>query len=409
MDRDRDMARRIARQVAREGGRVYYVGGLVRDEILGIAGKDVDIEVHGIPPRRLEEILDSLGIRLSMGASFGILGLKGYGLDISMPRRVGANGGEDGFAAGVDPFVGVAEAARRRDFTMNAMMRDVLTGELKDPFNGMRDLSEGVIRHVDAATFALDPLRVLRAAQFAARFSFTVAPETREICRSLSIDGLPFERVGEELRKALVRAPAPSVFFREAEAMRHLVPWFAEIAGEGGGECLRLLDAAAGLRGRALNGEDLMFAALVQYLPEDRAAALLSRVTRRERTLAFAADMRRLGAPAEELALRRAGRDDWAMLLDASLCPEDLCLMVKARLSLRGEGAENADTDELIDTRLREYRYLVSLPAVTGQDLARRGVPPGPGMGRALKYARELLLRGVPKEEALEETLRRAR
>ena len=133
MDGDRVMARRIALKVGELGGRVYYVGGLVRDEALGRESKDVDIEVHGITPRQLEETLDSLGTRLSMGASFGILSLRGCHLDISMPRKSPEEDNGD-FASGADPFIGVTEAARRRDFTMNAMMRDVLTGVLEDPF-----------------------------------------------------------------------------------------------------------------------------------------------------------------------------------------------------------------------------------------------------------------------------------
>jgi len=85
--RDMEAARAIARQAAALGGRAYYVGGFVRDRLLGRENTDVDIEVHGLTPQQLEEILDGLGGRLEMGASFGIYGLKGYGLDIAMPRR----------------------------------------------------------------------------------------------------------------------------------------------------------------------------------------------------------------------------------------------------------------------------------------------------------------------------------
>ena len=90
--RDMEAARAIARQAAALGGRAYYVGGFVRDRLLGRENTDVDIEVHGLTPQQLEEILDGLGGRLEMGASFGIYGLKGYGLDIAMPRRERAIG-----------------------------------------------------------------------------------------------------------------------------------------------------------------------------------------------------------------------------------------------------------------------------------------------------------------------------
>ncbi len=399
-ENDRAMARRIALRVREAGGRVFYVGGLVRDEAMGKASKDVDIEVHFITPERLEEILDGIGTRLTMGASFGILGLKGYHLDISMPRKRGREAQGD-FADLADPFIGPAEAARRRDLTMNAMMRDVLTGELLDPFGGMEDIKKKVIRHVDDASFLSDRLRVLRAAQFAARFSFSVAEETRALCAGADLSDLPFERVGEEVRKALVLAPAPSVFFRETAAMGQTSPWFREAEGAGWEKCLALIDAAAALRGEASDPEALMAAATVHFLPPEAGEALLGRLTRSVRTLRYASDMRRLGDPLEELILRRAPRYPFAGLFDTALCPEDLCLLAAARLRSRGGDGEG---EALVRVRLDEYRDLISRPRVTGADLAARGIPPGPEMGRALTCARDLLLRGVPKERALEET-----
>ena len=171
-----EMARRIGQRVAAQGGRVYYVGGCVRDRLLGKDSQDVDIEVHGVTPEALEGILDSLGERLQMGVSFGIYGLKHVCLDIAMPRTEQATGrGHRDFAVSVDPFLGTQKAAMRRDFTINALMEDVLTGEVLDPFGGQEDLRRGILRHVNAQTFVEDPLRVLRAAQFAARFGFSVA------------------------------------------------------------------------------------------------------------------------------------------------------------------------------------------------------------------------------------------
>ena len=401
MSDDRAMARRIALKVSELGGRVYYVGGLVRDEALGRESKDVDIEVHGITPRQLEEVLDSIGTRLSMGASFGILSLRGCHLDISMPRKSPEEDDGD-FASGADPFIGVTEAARRRDFTMNAMMRDVLTGSLEDPFGGMEDIKSGLIRHVDSRTFVRDRLRVLRAAQFAARFSFSVAPETRALCASLDIGDLPFERVGEEVRKALLRAPRPSVFFREILAMGHMSPWFKELDGPGREESLAFADTAAALRGEAEQEEDMMFFSIVSSLPEKAGEALLSRLTHNVRTLKYAMDMRRLADPLDVLVQRNASRDEFALLLDTSLCPGDLVLSEKIRLLARGGDEKGAS---LAETRLKEYRDLISRPGVTGDNLQACGISPGPQMGRALKYARRLMLTGVSKEEALEETV----
>ena len=111
------MARRLASAVEQAGGRAYYVGGFVRDAVLHRDNKDIDIEIHGLTPEQLEAILDSLGERTVMGASFGVYGLKHYGLDIAMPRSETKNGrGHRDFTICVDPFLGTEKAARRRDF-----------------------------------------------------------------------------------------------------------------------------------------------------------------------------------------------------------------------------------------------------------------------------------------------------
>lgn len=176
---DFQTAERIARMAADKGGRAYYVGGFVRDRLLSLENKDIDIEVHGIQPQELEEILDSIGERMTIGQSFGVYALKGCGLDIAMPRREKQRGvGHRDFDIIVDPFLGAEKAAKRRDFTVNAMMQDVLSGEVLDFFGGMDDLSARILRHVSDESFSEDSLRVLRGAQFAARFGFTVAPET---------------------------------------------------------------------------------------------------------------------------------------------------------------------------------------------------------------------------------------
>ena len=115
MDRNVEMARRIAAAVAEAGGSTYYVGGLVRDRLLGRENKDIDIEVHGVSVRTLEGILDGLGKRTAMGESFGVMGLRHYELDIAMPRSEKATGrGHKDFEVFVDPFIGAEKAARRR-------------------------------------------------------------------------------------------------------------------------------------------------------------------------------------------------------------------------------------------------------------------------------------------------------
>ena len=225
-----DMAKKLAREVRAHGGTAYFVGGYVRDKLLHIENKDIDIEVHGLNAATLASILDTLGERLSFGESFGIFSLKGYNIDIAMPRKERAIGaGHRDFETFTDPFIGTYEAAKRRDFTIGALMMDVLTEEVTDHFGGAEDLRNGIIRHVCTETFTEDPLRVLRLAQFAARFEFTPAEETARLCRTMELSSLSRERVLEELRKALLKAEKPSVFFRTLRQVNQLGFWFPEV------------------------------------------------------------------------------------------------------------------------------------------------------------------------------------
>ena len=211
-DKNIEIAKKIALAVEREGGKTYYVGGFVRDRLMGRENKDVDIEVHGITPEALFAVLDSLGERMNIGESFGILGLRHYEIDISMPRREKQIGtGHKDFEVTVDPFLGEEKAAMRRDFTVNALMQNVLTGEVLDFFGGKEDIKNKVIRHVNDSTYTEDALRVLRAAQFAARFGFQIAESTRALSATEDLTRLSKERIMGEMQKALLKAEKPSV------------------------------------------------------------------------------------------------------------------------------------------------------------------------------------------------------
>ena len=221
-----EMCRKIGQKIAEKGGKCYYVGGCVRDEILGRSTKDIDIEVHLVTPDALREALSELGEVNEFGVSFGIFNLKGYDIDIAMPRLETCTGrGHRDFDVYVDPFLGEKKAALRRDFTVNALMKNVLTGEILDFFGGVEDRQDGVIRHVNDSSFAEDPLRVLRACQFAARFNFKIHEQTVELCKNIDITTLAGERIYGELIKALKSAEKPSVFFEELRKMNKLSPW----------------------------------------------------------------------------------------------------------------------------------------------------------------------------------------
>jgi tRNA nucleotidyltransferase (CCA-adding enzyme) len=224
-----EIATAIAREARQAGGRAVFVGGWVRDRLLGIPSKDVDVEVFGIPADRLRNILQRFGPVNTVGESFTVY--KVADIDVSLPRRDSKVAeGHGGFEVTGDPTMTIAEAARRRDFTVNAIAWDPLTEEYLDPYDGRTDLLERrLLRAVDPRTFAEDSLRVLRGVQFAARFGLRMEPATGELCRAIRLDDLPAERVWGEFEKLLLQAPQPSVGFELALELTVIDQLFPEL------------------------------------------------------------------------------------------------------------------------------------------------------------------------------------
>jgi tRNA nucleotidyltransferase (CCA-adding enzyme) len=210
-----DIARLIAASAHDAGGRALVVGGWVRDRLLGQPSKDLDIEIFGIDQDRLPALLMPFGRVEAVGQSFPVykvIGPDGDAIDVALPRRESRRGrGHKAFAVEGDPSMSIEDAARRRDFTVNAVSWDPLTGEYEDPFGGRDALRRRVLAAVDLSTFADDSLRVLRAIQFAARFEFTLEEQTAALCRSIELDDLPAERIWGEFEKLLVQASRPSI------------------------------------------------------------------------------------------------------------------------------------------------------------------------------------------------------
>ncbi|MEO5895610.1 MAG: polynucleotide adenylyltransferase [Vicinamibacterales bacterium] len=207
---DLELAVAIAREVRRAGGRGLIVGGWVRDRLMGRASKDIDLEVCGVEAPLLHGLLKQFGTVNTVGESFTVY--KVAGLDVSIPRRESKTGrGHKGFSVTGDPSLSITEAARRRDFTSNAISWDPLTDTYEDPFDGRADIERKLLRAVDERTFGQDSLRVLRALQFAARFEFTLDPATADLCRTIALDDLPSERIWGEIEKLLLQAARPSL------------------------------------------------------------------------------------------------------------------------------------------------------------------------------------------------------
>ncbi len=383
-DKDLSVARTVAERAAAAGGRAYFVGGYVRDRLLGRGTKDIDVEVHGLTVAALAEIIDSVGTRITVGESFGIFGIKGCGIDIAMPRSETAVGrGHRDLEVSVDPYIGTYRAARRRDFTVNAMMEDVLTGEVTDHFGGERDLRAGVLRHVCDETFPEDPLRILRGAQFAARFGFTVAPETIELSSRADLSALSHERVMGETEKALLLAERPSVYFEILRREGQLSPWYAELEGSS----FAVPDEAAKCRSESSYPLGFMLASLCAPLDESAAHSLVHRLTSETRLVRYVLC---------EAALMRSSADDVMTYLDSSVSPEDTVLLART--------CRRADASVLAEA-LPEYRRRMSVPAITGGELISLGLCEGPSLGDAVRYAHGLLLAGEGRETAISAVL----
>jgi len=209
---DQPLVLAICKAVRDAGGKAYLVGGLVRDRLMGSTdpARDYDLEVYGVDGAALRPLLEKFGRVNAVGEAFTVY--KVGDIDVSIPRRDSKTGkGHKGFTVTGDPSMTVDEAARRRDFTINAIMCDPLTGDVVDPHGGQADLKAKRLRAVDPATFIEDSLRVLRAMQFAARFEFTIDPATVALCRTIDLDDLPSERIWGEFEKLLLRARRPSI------------------------------------------------------------------------------------------------------------------------------------------------------------------------------------------------------
>ena len=430
------IAREVAQKVSDAGGRAYFVGGFVRDEILGTENKDIDIEVHGIGAHKLREILSASGDILEMGEAFGIFSLKGTDIDVAMPRSERATGrGHRDFDVSVDPYIGTKKAAERRDFTVNSLMKDVLTGEIIDHFGGLKDIENKVLRHVNDVTFPEDPLRVLRLAQFSARFGFTPAEETVSICRKTDVSALSPERVEGELKKALLKSDKPSVFFEVLNTTDALDFFFPEIKalrgiaqnplyhpeGDVWVHTMQVLDRAVKYRNAVSEPFPFMLSALFHDLGKIKATqvingvihaynhealglpivkAALSRFTKENAVIEYVLNMTKYHMKPGIMARAGSSQKSFNKLFDESISPSDLIC-----LSLSDEGKEDSAVKELLSEKLTVFEKIMSRPFVQGRDLIEAGLTPGRDFSEILAYAHKLRLAGIEKESALRQTL----
>jgi len=226
---------KIFDKLIKNDAKPIIVGGFVRDSLLGINSDDIDIEIYNIASfDKLEEILQEFGDVNSVGKSFGVckLSLKKYSLDFTLPRvdsKVSC--GHSGFDIKILKDLDFKTAAKRRDFTINAIGYDIINKKLLDPFNGIDDLKSKSLKMVDVNSFIEDPLRVLRAVQFCARFELKIDKKLFLLCTKMieqkQLLELPKERIYEEIKKLMLKSSKPSLGFKilkELNALEFISP-----------------------------------------------------------------------------------------------------------------------------------------------------------------------------------------
>jgi tRNA nucleotidyltransferase (CCA-adding enzyme) len=401
--------------------------------LLGLPVKDTDLEAYGIPAEQLISLLSARARIDLVGQAFGVIKLHGLPVDIAIPRRESKSGhGHKDFEVLSDPFLTPEEAASRRDFTMNSMAFDLLTGELIDPYGGAMDLAKRILRHT-STKFTEDPLRVLRGMQFAARFDLRPAKETVALCRTIGMEDMARERVFGEWQKLILQGVKPSVglsflqetrwiqFFPELEALlgcRQEPEWHPE--GDVWAHTLLCMDAFA--RERVTDDwEDLVvgLAVLCHDFGKPSTTALIhGRIRSMNHEEAGENPTRSF---LERMTTHRALVESVVPLVTNHLKPLELFdggagdsairrLSVKvgridrlvrvARSDQLGRGPLSVDSfpagDWLLErARAMEIQNARPQPLVLGRHLIGLGLEPGPSFGRILKKCYDAQINGA--------------
>jgi tRNA nucleotidyltransferase (CCA-adding enzyme) len=426
---------KVCQAVRQAGGRAMLVGGSVRDMLLGRQSKDFDIEVYGVEPARLRAVLEQIAPVNTVGEHFAVYKLVFEGdsadriqIDVSLPRRESKSGrGHRAFHIEGDPQMTFQEAARRRDFTINAMLYDPLSDQLVDPFGGAEDLKRRILRAVSPDSFIEDSLRVLRAMQLAARFELTIDPDTVILCRGIDLSDLPRERVWGEFEKLFLSAERPSLGLDAALQLGILDKLLPEVRalvgcqqdptlhqeGDAFTHAKLCLDQAAGLarsHGRAKR-VTLLMAALCHDLGKPLVGepghaeagfkpteAILDRLgiytldgyNARGQILALVVNHLK----PHELYRGQGGAGEFRRL--ARKCNIELLhMLARACWMSRGAASSTAVPDWFIQ-RARQFGCERGAPApiLMGRHLVEMGFEPGPQMGEILRRVYEMQLDG---------------
>lgn len=430
---------KIMMDIHNAGGRIFYVGGYVRDEFTGNKNKDIDVEIHDISVNKVKSILSKYGKVDIVGESFGVLKIMGMDIDFAFPRTESKVGEKHvDFEVQVDPFLSLEESARRRDFTMNAIMKDVITGEIVDPFNGISDIENKVIKMIDKETFVDDNLRPLRACQFASRFNMTIDEEVIQLAKTLDYTNLSKERIAEEMKKAL-KSSSPSIAFNymlEMGIINQLSPELAQMAeteqdpiwhpeGSVWNHTMQVLDMAAKLKGETNNPIYFMYFALIhdvgkinttklnkngrlsaighELTGKALAQKVITSITNESSMVPYVEEMiehhmiPHKVLEMKAIKLRRLmAKTNMKELLLFNIC--DNTKGGKSAVSMAKKAAQYDEKVALVRSLEQGIPFGIT-PIVMGRDLISWGFTPGPQFSKLLSEALELQMQNTSKEK----------
>lgn len=438
------------KKITHQNGRAFLVGGAVRDLLLGLPVKDLDIEVHGLTLEQLHAILSTFGPVSLVGKAFGVLRLHGLEIDWSLPR---ADSSGRHPAVIIDPHMKLEDAFKRRDLTINAMGIDLNTFELVDPWGGYADLGKKILRAPDAQLFKEDPLRLFRVMQFIGRFGFTPDAQLNELCAHMDLTGISVERIEAEFDKLLLKSAQPSLGIRWLNTIRRLKEIFPELhntigvgqepewhpEGDVFEHTMQALDAGVPL---SYESQTQKLTALYALLCHDLgkvtttqvidgrirslgheeagvplARSLLKRITRRVDLIhAVEKIVRHHMAPG---VFPKTGAKIPAYKRLALKLAPDVSMELLAKVALADKRGRNPDGIKPLTKDIPEMREFLEMakkanvvykpeePVLLGRDLEGM-VEPGPRMGKLLKKAYEIQIdEGVTdKQELLNKILK---
>ncbi|CAN5188197.1 CCA tRNA nucleotidyltransferase [soil metagenome] len=434
----------IIKQITQHKGRALLVGGAVRDLLLGLPFKDLDIEVHGIPLDELQKILEQFGHVKLVGKSFGVLRLcsthphpeehremrlEG---DWSLPRSDSSGRHPE---VNIDPYMKIEDAFKRRDLTINAMGIDLSTDELVDPWGGCADLQKGILRAPDAALFKEDPLRLFRVMQFIGRFGFTPDKELNDLCAHMDLSTISVERIESEFDKLLLKSAQPSLGLRWLEKIGRLKEIFPELhatvgikqehdwhpEGDVFEHSMQAIDAGAQLSYESPEQKLIALFALMchdlgkvstTHLIDGRlrshgheeagvplAKSLLKRITRRVDLIHAVEKLVRHHMAPGQFPKNNAKLPAYKRL--ATKLAPDVSMELLARISLADKRGRNPESNKPLIKDVPEVEQFLQMaqkanvvykpeePLLLGRDLEGK-VEPGPKMGKLLKEAYEI-------------------